>query len=93
MTGGDPTPDATVLIDGRPVPALRGRTLAAVLRAAGVTATRRNPVTGEPRGAYCGMGVCFECEVRVDGVPGVRACLTHVRDEMRVETVRADDAG
>jgi len=72
-----------VTLDGRPVIAYEGESVAALLLAEGITATR---VTrdGEPRGVYCGMGVCFDCLVVVDGVPNTRACMTWVRDGMRV---------
>jgi predicted molibdopterin-dependent oxidoreductase YjgC len=71
-------------LDGRPVTAYAGESVAALLLAEGITATR---VTrdGEPRGVYCGMGVCFDCLVVVDGVPNTRACVTWVRDGMTVE--------
>ncbi|MDH3376643.1 MAG: (2Fe-2S)-binding protein [Gammaproteobacteria bacterium] len=42
--------------------------------------------SGSPRGLFCAMGVCFDCLVRVDGRPGIRACLEPVRDGMRIET-------
>jgi D-hydroxyproline dehydrogenase subunit gamma len=38
------------------------------------------------RGLWCGIGVCFECVVVVDGVAGVRACMTRVRPGMEVRT-------
>ncbi|WP_313341389.1 2Fe-2S iron-sulfur cluster-binding protein [Stenotrophomonas sp.] len=41
---------------------------------------------GEPRAPVCGMGVCFECRVRIDGVAQVRACMTPARDGMEVLT-------
>ena len=73
-----------VTLDGRPVTAYEGESVAALLLAEGITATR---VTngGEPRGVYCGIGVCFDCLVVVDGVPNTRACVTWVRDGMNVE--------
>jgi predicted molibdopterin-dependent oxidoreductase YjgC len=73
-----------VTLDGRPVTAYEGESVAALLLAEGITATR---VTrgGEPRGVYCGMGVCFDCLVVVDGVPNTRACVTWVREGMTVE--------
>jgi len=58
-------------------------TLAAALLNAGHSCFRRS-VTGEPRGPICGMGTCFECRVTVDGLPGRRACLEPVRDNMQV---------
>ncbi|MCF8038149.1 MAG: (2Fe-2S)-binding protein, partial [Desulfohalobiaceae bacterium] len=39
----------------------------------------------EPRGFFCGMGVCYDCLVTVDGRPGTRACMTQVEDRMEVE--------
>ena len=47
---------------------------------------RISPKAGEPRGLYCGMGVCFDCLVSIDGHFGVRACLQQVRDGMQVKT-------
>ena len=76
-------PRVEIVLDGRPVVAYEGETLAAVLLAEGEIATRTT-VGGEPRGIYCGMGVCFDCLVVVDGVPNTRACMTWVRDGMRV---------
>ena len=72
-----------VTLDGRPVIAYEGESVAALLLAEGITATR---VTrgGEPRGVYCGMGVCFDCLVVVDGVPNTRACVTWVCEGMVV---------
>src|SRR5439155_11232919 len=42
-----------------------------------------------PRGYFCGTGKCANCLVRVDGVPNARACVTPVRDGMKVETQNA----
>lgn len=74
-------------INGRMLRALAGVSVAAVLAQAGVPA--RRSVSGQPRAPLCGMGVCFECRVRIDGQAHVRACLTTVREGMKVET---DDA-
>jgi predicted molibdopterin-dependent oxidoreductase YjgC len=78
-----------LLVDGGPVPAYEGESVAAALLAAGRRGLRTAPRQGEPRGMYCGIGLCFECAVTVDGRRGVRACLTPVRDGLRVAT-RAD---
>ena len=77
-------PQVTVTIDGRPITAFLGETVAAVLFAEG-SARTRTTVGGAPRGVFCGMGVCFDCLVVVDDVPNTRACTTWVRDGMRVE--------
>lgn len=77
----------TIIVDGTPVPAYPGETVAGALWATGRRAWRRTRKRGEPRGLFCGMGVCFDCLVRVnDGVP-VRACITPVADGMVVETL------
>ncbi len=76
-------PRVEILLDGRAVEAHEGETVAAVLLAEGEIRTRRT-VKGEPRGVFCGMGVCFDCLVVVDGVPNTRACMTWVRDGMEV---------
>jgi D-hydroxyproline dehydrogenase subunit gamma len=73
----------TVTVDGRPVVAHSGETVAAVLIAEGSPATRLTK-SGAPRGVFCGMGVCFDCLVVVDGIPNTRACMTWVRDGMAV---------
>lgn len=77
-------PRVDLLLDGRPVEAYAGETVAAVLLAQGEIATRRT-VGGEPRGIFCGIGVCFDCLVVVDGVPNTRACMTWVRNGMQVQ--------
>ena len=73
-----------ITIDGQPVEAHLGESVAAVLMAEGSPATRTT-VRGQPRGVFCGMGVCFDCLVVVDGVPNTRACMTWVADGMRIE--------
>lgn len=63
--------------EGQPVEGLLGESLAAALTAAGVI-DWRGTRTGGRRSQFCGMGVCQECLVRVDGRPAERACLTPV---------------
>jgi predicted molibdopterin-dependent oxidoreductase YjgC len=81
--GLDRGPAVTLTLDGRPVTGYEGETLAAVLLAEGRISTRTT-TGGSPRGIYCGMGVCFDCMVVVDGVPNTRACVTWVREGMDV---------
>lgn len=77
--------------DGRAMQAFPGETVAAALLAAGVRTLRRTEKQASPRGLFCGMGVCFDCLVTVDGRPHLRACLTRAEPGMRVET--QDEAG
>ena len=80
----------SLTVDGHSVTAYEGETVAAVLLAQGLVATRTTR-GGAARGVYCGMGVCFDCLVVVDGVPNTRACVTWARDGMDV--ARQDGLG
>lgn len=81
-----------VIVDGEPVSAYEGETVAAALLASGRRALRTTTRTGEPRGVYCGMGSCFDCVMTIDGEPNVRTCQTVVRHGMRVESQRGEGA-
>ncbi len=78
-------PAATVrfTVDGAVVEGRPGESLAACLMAAGRLVLRASPVAGTPRGAFCMMGVCQECLVRVDGTLQ-QACLLPIADGMAV---------
>jgi predicted molibdopterin-dependent oxidoreductase YjgC len=73
-------------LDGRPITARAGDSVAAALLANGGLVCRATPVSGAPRAPYCLMGVCFECLVSIDGVGSRQACMIPVREGMRVET-------
>jgi D-hydroxyproline dehydrogenase subunit alpha len=75
----------TIEVDGEFVIACDGQTVAAALIAAGKQLFRHMP-SGAPRGVFCGMGVCFDCLVTVDGLAEQRACMTPVQRGMRVQT-------
>jgi predicted molibdopterin-dependent oxidoreductase YjgC len=77
-----------ILVDGEAVEAHEGESLAAALVASGRRATRWTTRTGEPRGYFCGMGICHDCLVSVEGLGNVRACVTAVSDGIRVERRR-----
>jgi predicted molibdopterin-dependent oxidoreductase YjgC len=82
----EPSTRLTLLVDGRAVTAAPGDSVAAALLAAGVSAFRHTARSGSARGPFCGMGVCFDCLVTVDGTPNRQACLVPVREGMRIET-------
>ena len=69
--------------DGRTVAARPGQSLAAALTEAGQR-TFRDTVKGAERGMFCGMGVCQDCLVTVDGLPNQRACMTTAREGLAV---------
>ena len=72
-------------VNGRDVTVSEGSVVAVALAEAGVTRFRTS-VTGQARGALCGMGICGECRVTIDGVPHVRSCQTVCRQGMEVTT-------
>jgi predicted molibdopterin-dependent oxidoreductase YjgC len=74
-----------LLVNGRAVSVTAGATVAAAVLASGEPAFRRS-VTGEPRGPVCGMGICFECRVTIDGRAHVRGCQVVCRDGMDIRT-------
>lgn len=75
----------TLSVNGQEISAYKGETLLAALIAAGYKKLKKSPLNEEPRGALCGMGVCFECIVTVDGVPNIRSCMTEVENNMEIE--------
>ncbi len=80
-------PVVTLIVDGEPVQALAGQSVAAALLGAGFRFLRRSPRAGAPRGAFCMMGVCQECLVRIGGET-VQSCLAEVADGMAVRLDR-----
>ena len=61
-----------VTVNGTFLMVAPGTTVAAALMMAGVPA--RISVSGEPRMPLCGMGICFECRVTINGVAHQRSC-------------------
>jgi len=79
------TVEVEIVVDGRAIRIDRGGSVACAMLTAGINGFRLSP-TGEPRAPVCGMGVCFECRVTIDGKPHQRACMVLARDGMRVTT-------
>jgi aerobic-type carbon monoxide dehydrogenase small subunit (CoxS/CutS family) len=75
----------TIQVNGNPVTAYPGETIAAVLLANGWRIFRHTPLFGEGRGPFCGMGLCFDCMVTLNGQPNVRACVTFAQPGDQVE--------
>jgi len=75
LVGARPEPAFALHIDGREIEALPGHTIAAALWRAGIMSWRTTRTAGEPRGVFCGIGICFDCLVTVNGRPNQRACL------------------
>ena len=77
----------TVVVDGVSVTLPAGSMVSAAILKAGTSAFRRS-VTGAPRGPLCGMGICFECRVTIDGEQHCRSCQTICENGMDVRTDR-----
>jgi sarcosine oxidase, subunit alpha len=77
-----------VMLNGQSVDAYEGETIAAVLLAAGIRTFRHTQKNKQSRSIFCGMGICYECLVTVDGVHAVRACVTQVTDGMKIDTCK-----
>lgn len=82
------TEDLRFSFEGRDVTARPGQSIAGALHAAGVRVLGWSPRYRRPRGFRCGTGTCPGCTLRVDGLPGVLACMTPVRGGERVERIR-----
>ena len=75
----------TLTINGRELSVPAGNMVSAAIVIAG-HAGFRTSVSGELRGPLCGMGICFECRVTVDGEQHIRACQRTVCEGMEVST-------
>lgn len=73
------------IVNGRRISAIDGASVAGAVYAAGEFQFRRS-VKGQPRAPLCGMGICFECRVTIDGKPHQRSCQIPLRNGMVIET-------
>ena len=88
---GDPAgverpPTVPVTVDGHPVTAHAGQTVAAVLLANGRDSWRTTRIQDRPRGTFCGIGACYDCLVTVNGLPDTRACQRTVEANDEITT-------
>lgn len=72
-------------INGEQISARSGMTVAAAILNAGILHFR-DSVNGRPRAPLCGMGLCYECRVMIDGEMHQKSCQILVRNKMSVET-------
>jgi D-hydroxyproline dehydrogenase subunit gamma len=79
-------PDTVVVVvNGELVPMPVGSMVSAAILKAGVASFRKS-VSGEPRGPLCGMGICFECRVKIDAEMHCRSCQTVCQNGMDIRT-------
>jgi predicted molibdopterin-dependent oxidoreductase YjgC len=79
-----------ITVDGDPLTGETGQTIAGVMLAAGRRSWRQT-TSGAPRGVFCGIGVCFDCLVTVNGTPDVRACRRRAQNGDVVTTQSRTD--
>lgn len=72
-----------VVINGKSVVVPAGATVAVAIVIGGDFC--RRSVSGEPRGALCGMGICFECRAVINGQPHRRSCQILCEPGMEVK--------
>lgn len=72
-----------ISFEGKPISAREGQSVAAALIAAGERCLRIDEA-GNPKGAVCAIGVCWECRCVIDGVPDTRACMVAVKPGMAI---------
>ena len=75
-------------VDGATVKCAPGMTVAGALVQIGHPILRVTEIRQEPRSMFCGMGVCFECAMIIDGRSSVRACMTPVTEGLKVTMQR-----
>jgi aerobic-type carbon monoxide dehydrogenase small subunit (CoxS/CutS family) len=75
----------TLRVNGAPVTVAAGTMVSTAVACAGVSTFRRS-VSGEPRAPLCGMGICFECRVTIDGREHCRSCQIPCAAGMEVRT-------
>lgn len=81
--------EVSIVVDGRVLQVEAGLTVASALLNSGVNVFRSS-ATGTERGPLCGMGVCYECRVTIDGIAHRRACLVSVSEGLEISTSPAD---
>ncbi|HVB08324.1 MAG TPA: (2Fe-2S)-binding protein [Candidatus Acidoferrales bacterium] len=75
----------SVTVNGTRMSVAENTTVLAAVLASGTAMVRRS-VSGEPRGALCGIGVCFECRVTVNSQRHRRSCQILCGQGMDIRT-------
>ena len=78
--------EVTFTFNGESFQGVEGQSSAAALMATGVRELRKTRFDEEPRLIFCGIGICFDCVVVVDGIANQRACLVEIVDGAKIES-------
>lgn len=82
-------PAFEIIVDGEPVVAYEGESIGAALLAAGIRTLRYTNKKNQPRGLYCGIGLCQECRMVVNGIPNTQVCQTLSTPGCQVESQKS----
>ncbi|CAB4696989.1 MAG: (2Fe-2S)-binding protein [Actinobacteria bacterium] len=74
-----------VFVNGAEIEATESENVGTFLLKRRQQVLRKTRFEDNPRGMFCGIGVCFDCIVTIDGIANQRACITQLRDGMRIE--------
>ncbi len=74
-----------VFVNGAEIEATESENVGTFLLKRRQQVLRMTRFEGNPRGMFCGIGVCFDCIVTIDGIANQRACITQLREGMRIE--------
>ena len=72
--------------DGKKMIAFKGDSIASALIANGILKFRNTTKRGDPRGYFCGIGLCTDCMMKVNSIKNVRTCITEIEDNMIIQT-------
>lgn len=75
----------SLIVNGRRIEARPEDNLATALWSNGYVDFGQDPISGQKRTVYCGIGQCGQCLVTVDGIEDLRACRLSPREGMRIE--------
>ena len=78
--------EVTFTFNGKSFKGIEGQSIAAALMATGVRELRKTRFEEEPRLIFCGIGICFDCVVVVNGVANQRACLIEITEGAKIES-------
>jgi aerobic-type carbon monoxide dehydrogenase small subunit (CoxS/CutS family) len=82
------TPEISFTFNGEEFKCVPGQSIAAALIAADERELRTTRFGNEPRSIFCGIGICYDCVVVVDGVTNQRSCLIEAKQGMKVESAQ-----
>lgn len=85
MSSQATTRTLSLTINGQPTQVAEGTLVAAAVLVSGEPVFRKS-ISGQPRGPLCGMGICFECRLSIDGQAHRRSCQIVCREGMEIST-------